>query len=216
MAGATLSAFRRQRACRKVRGTILVAVAATAYAPTLPPCVSCAVKFPKRESHSEDSACSGPAQRLPPDCENRPSYKAQKACDGMSHASRGPQKPDRLRPRVIERRRRQRPVARGWCRGSVDCREHRRFVFFQQRHDSVAVPHFQMIKQSMTADDCGPRLMSSPTNANAAGRPSACISQRSKRLRSLSKQPRLSPRTQVRDTAVFDSRSLFNDGDIQA
>src|ERR1700722_1555673 len=111
MAGATLWLFRRRRACRKVRGTILVAVAATAYAPTLPPCVSCAVKFPKRESQSEDSACSGPAQRLTPDCENRPSYKAQKACDGMSQASRSLRKPDQLRLRVVEHRRRQRPAA---------------------------------------------------------------------------------------------------------
>ena len=35
-------------------------VAATACVPTLPRCVSFAVKFPKRESQNEDSACPGP------------------------------------------------------------------------------------------------------------------------------------------------------------
>ena len=89
----------------------MVATAATACAPTLPPCVSFAVKFPKRESQSEDSACPGPAQRPPPDRANRPSYQAQTACDGMSHISRSLLNPDRLRPRDIEHRRRQRPAA---------------------------------------------------------------------------------------------------------
>jgi len=34
------------------------------------------VKFPKCESHSEDSARPGPAQRPPPERANRPSYGA--------------------------------------------------------------------------------------------------------------------------------------------
>src|SRR5580704_1238843 len=68
------------------------------------------VEFPKRESQREDSACPDPAQRPPPpppDRLNRLSYKALKACGGMSQASRDLQKPDRLRPRVVEYRRRQ-------------------------------------------------------------------------------------------------------------
>src|ERR1700684_1068297 len=113
MAGGTLWLFKRRRACRVAGGRILVATAATACAPTLPPCVSCAVKFPKRESQSQDSACPGPAQRLPLSAAGPgkwPVIPAINSCDGMSHVSRGLKKLDRLGPRVIEPRRRQRPA----------------------------------------------------------------------------------------------------------
>src|SRR5580704_8966513 len=116
MAGATLWLLRRRLACRLAGGKISVAAAATACAPTWPPCVS--LTWNSRSANRKARIARAPvrhsARRLPPPKGvNRLSYKVQKACDGMSQSSLSLQKPDRLGLRVIEHRRRQRPAKHG-------------------------------------------------------------------------------------------------------
>src|SRR5580704_17182380 len=116
MAGATLWLFQRRRACPFAGGRILVAAAATACAPTLPPCVSFAVKIPKRESQSEDSACPGPAQRPPPPAAGPRKSPVTQGAKGLRRnvaSSLDLETPDRFGLRVIEHRRRQRPAEYG-------------------------------------------------------------------------------------------------------
>jgi hypothetical protein len=81
-------------------------------------------------------------------------------CDGMSHISLGPQKPDRLRLRVVEHRRHQRPAIHG---AGVEVQPVAASAIASWFPIGVTtLPSrcaFISIKQSMTADDCGPRSM---------------------------------------------------------
>ena len=154
MAPAMLSLLRRRRACRLVRGTISVAVAATfaACAPTWPPCVS--LTWNSRSANRKARIARGSARNSV--CpRRRESPVIQGANDLRRNVAYLP-RPAETRSAPSARRRTPPPSAarhtRRRCRGSAGCRERNRFVVSHRRHDSAVALRFHI---DQTIDDGG-------------------------------------------------------------